>query len=235
MLSKPGTKKLHKRAGEAGGRRPPRSVGVTMKERARLVAMTATRSALVPGGSDALLRGMVYNLLTVSGKILEIRRYIAAAVGVSGPQYTILVGIRELQESHGVRVSRLAEYLHVASEFITAEWQKLAALGLVERRADARDRRVTRLCLSRKAEHALLSAMPLIQEINDTLFNFATAADLRATAMAISRIAERSDIVLKTLAHGWRDTSVGISLSATADRMRGTAQHERHELGRSSS
>ena len=79
--------------------------------------LTATREVLLPGGSDHSLRTLLYNLFTIGNRLEEVRRYLGAGIGISGPQFTLLMAIRELEGEHGVSVGKLASYLHVAGTF----------------------------------------------------------------------------------------------------------------------
>ena len=65
---------------------------------------TVSRPALLENGSDDRFRQLVYDLLTVSVRMEAAREHLARRLGVSGPQYSILMAIARLQGPHGVRV-----------------------------------------------------------------------------------------------------------------------------------
>ena len=98
---------------------------------ARIRSLTATRPALLPGGSDHDLRKLLYDVFTVGARLEEIRRELAARINLSGPQFTIMTAIAELEGSKGVSVGQVAEYLHVTQSFITVESGKLAQRGYI--------------------------------------------------------------------------------------------------------
>src|SRR5215471_4606151 len=114
------------------------------------IGLTATRSTLLPARSDHTLRRVIYHLFTISSRMEELRRLLGRPIGISGPQFSLLMAIAELSGSHGVSVGELAGYLHVSGPFVTAESRKLAGKGYIEKAADPSDLRVSRVRLSAK-------------------------------------------------------------------------------------
>src|SRR5215470_3457013 len=136
---------------------------MSTRSAAPVLGLTASRPALLPGRSDRILRRLISNLFTVANRMETTRRHLGGRIGLSGPQFSIMMAIAELQEDAGVSVGRLAEYLHVAPAFITAEVGKLIVRNLIEKRADATDGRVSRLTIARKGESVLRSLVPLVR------------------------------------------------------------------------
>lgn len=161
--------------------------------------LTATRAALLPGGSDHVFRKLLYDMFTVGNRLEEIRRRLGARIGISGPQYTMMMAIAELEGSSGVSVGRVAEYLHVAQAFITAESGKLARQGYIEKKSDATDRRVSRLRISRKGSSALESLFPQLREINDVLFDLPSRERFEALGATFDLLVNSSRSALTLL------------------------------------
>jgi DNA-binding MarR family transcriptional regulator len=109
---------------------------------------TASRQALLEAGSDDRFRQLVYDLLTISVRMETAREHLARRLGVSGPQYSILMAIARLQDRHGVRVGGVAKALHVTSAFIATETGRLARLGLLSKSPNPKDRRGILLALT---------------------------------------------------------------------------------------
>src|SRR5229473_5733643 len=139
--------------------------------------LTATRPALLPGGSNHVFRKLLYDMFIVGARI-----------GLSGPQYTMMMAIAELEGLSGVSVGRVAEYLHVAQAFITAESGKLAREGYIEKKPDSTDRRVSRLRISRKGGSALESLFPLLREINDVSFDLTSRKRFETLCAAFGQL-----------------------------------------------
>ena len=59
-----------------------------------------------------------------------VREHLGRQMGITGPQYSVLVAVAHLQGEGGVSVGALAQALHVSSAFIATETRKLADAGL---------------------------------------------------------------------------------------------------------
>src|SRR5215471_21367828 len=65
---------------------------------------TVACAALLEKGSDRRFRTLVNDLLTIASRMEIVRAHLAARIGISGPQYSILVAVGYLQGEHGVAV-----------------------------------------------------------------------------------------------------------------------------------
>lgn len=171
-----------------------------MKARPKLPAFTlpstATRAILLPGNSDRALRKILSDFFTVAGRIETARRQLGARIGLSGPQFSIIMTIAELEGSTGVSVGQVAEFMHVAPTFITAESGKLLRRGFVGKQTDATDRRVIRLRLSRKGRAGLEALIPLLRQLNDAFFDLESRKQFETLCRAFDRIVKSSRTAL---------------------------------------
>ena len=87
--------------------------------------LTATDPILVSGKSDHSLRRLLYDFFTVSARMETVKRYLGERLGITAPQYTIIMAVAELQGKTGVSVGRVGDYLHVTGPFVTMESGKL--------------------------------------------------------------------------------------------------------------
>jgi len=154
--------------------------------------LTATRPALLPQNSDHALRKLLYDFFTVGGRLEEIRRQLAARIRLSGPQFTILTAIGELEGTTGASVGQVAEYLHVTQSFITIEARKLAQQAYILKKPDSKDRRVCRLRVSRKGRSSLESLVPLLQRVNDVVFDLESRRQFEMLCATFDRLVESS-------------------------------------------
>jgi MarR family transcriptional regulator, organic hydroperoxide resistance regulator len=158
--------------------------------------LTATREILLPNGSDHALRNVLYNLFTIGNRMEEVRRYLGATIGITGPQFSLLMAVLELQGVTGVSVGKIADYLHVAGTFVTAESAKLAQIDYVEKRTDPRDRRVSLLRVLPKGMTAIESLLPELQHTNDTFFELESREGFESLCSAADRLVDGSRKVL---------------------------------------
>jgi len=149
------------------------------------VALTVSRRALLSGGNDQLFREMVTDLITISLTMESVRATLGARIGITGPQYSILVAIFRMRPGEHVRVRDVAAYLHVSAAFVTAEAGKLAQGGLIQKLPSASDGRSRLLSLTRRGEAQLERLTPDIREVNDRFF----ASLDRSDFVCLSRIA----------------------------------------------
>jgi DNA-binding MarR family transcriptional regulator len=161
--------------------------------------LTATRDILLPGGSDHGLRTLLYNLFTIGTRMEEVRRYLGSCIGISGPQFSLLMAIQELQGADGVSVGKIAGYLHVAGTFVTAESAKLAQRDYIEKRCDARDRRVSLLRVRPAGRKAIEQLLPEVQLVNDTFFELESSEGFESLCRAADRMVEGSRRVLSLI------------------------------------
>jgi len=131
---------------------------------------TTNREELLEAGSDARFRQLVYDLFTLSTHMQNLRDHVAGLIGVTGPQYSIIMKIAEMQGDIGVSVKHIAEHLHVSGAFVTAETGKLVKLGYLEKRRNPEDRRGVRLTLSAQGQQQIDHVLPDLCRINDTFF-----------------------------------------------------------------
>ena len=158
--------------------------------------LSVTRSALLANKSDHAFREFLYNFFTVTERLQEVRRYLGNRIGISGPQYNLMMAIAELQGSDGVSVGRVAEYLHVAGPFVTAEAGKLARIGYLRKINDVDDKRVWRLSVGPKGWAALKSLFPGLQQTNDTLFAGISQSEFAILRKCLHKLVENSEPVL---------------------------------------
>jgi MarR family transcriptional regulator, organic hydroperoxide resistance regulator len=160
---------------------------------------TVSRPALLEDGTDDRFRQLVYDLLTVSVRMEAVREHLARRLGVSGPQYSILMAITRLQGPHGVRVGAIAKALHVTSAFIATETGRLARLGLVSKNPNPKDRRGVLLAVTAKGEAALNKLGPEIRAVNDDFFKPLDRGAFMALASAAAALVESSSKIERRL------------------------------------
>ncbi|MGA2102707.1 MAG: MarR family winged helix-turn-helix transcriptional regulator [Candidatus Sulfotelmatobacter sp.] len=150
--------------------------------------LTATSPVLVSGKSDHSLRKLLYDFFTVSARMETVKRYLGERLGLTGPQYTIMMAVAELQGKTGVSVGRVGEYLHVSGTFVTMESGKLIKKGFLARHSDLQDRRVSLLSLAPKGAKALQALFPELQQINDVFFELDSRAEFERLCKTLEKL-----------------------------------------------
>jgi MarR family transcriptional regulator, transcriptional regulator for hemolysin len=89
----------------------------------------------------------------------------AARHGITRAQWAVLA---KLQKEEGLQQAKLAKLLDIQPITLTRLVDRLCSSGLVERRADERDRRANRLYLTPAARPLMVKLRSLRDEINET-------------------------------------------------------------------
>jgi DNA-binding MarR family transcriptional regulator len=166
---------------------------------------TTSRRALLNGGSDRSFRALVHDLLTVSSRMELVRGHLGARLGVSGPQYSVMVAVAHLQGDGGVSVTALAKALHVSSAFIASETGKLAQRGLVHKRINPHDRRGVLLSIAPTGQLELGRIGAEIRAINDLFFGALDAKAFAALSVAVGALVGSSRKAIQFVNAAGRD------------------------------
>jgi DNA-binding MarR family transcriptional regulator len=105
-----------------------------------------------PPGHKADLRLWLRMLSCVNLVEAEIRRRLREHFATTLPRFDLLAQLDRMPE--GLTLGEISRRMMVSNGNVTALAAGLVADGLVERRAEAADRRVQRLCLTRHGRHA---------------------------------------------------------------------------------
>jgi DNA-binding MarR family transcriptional regulator len=172
-----------------GARQRPRAKRkVRYKATPSTLPPTTSRRALLKGGSDHDFRVLVADLLTISSRMEAVRGHLGARMGVSGPQYSVLIAIAHLQGDHGVSVGALAKALHVSNAFIASETGKLAQRGLLHKRTNPNDRRGILLSIAPAGRIEIGKIGDEIRAINDLFFGALDAKAFAALSAAVGAL-----------------------------------------------
>jgi len=172
---------------------------------------TVSRHALLEQGSDERFRRLVYDLLTIASRMTVVREHLGSRMGISAPQYSLLMAIGQFQGERGVGVTAVARVLHVSSAFIATETGKLAQAGLLTKRANPKDRRAVLLSLTRAGRALIERNSAEVRAINDIFFGALTPSTFAAASAAMAALVGGS---ARATAHlhrpepeAWRDAA----------------------------
>jgi MarR family transcriptional regulator, organic hydroperoxide resistance regulator len=117
-----------------------------------------------------LIENFVWDLISVYMQFESIRYAWAEILGVSGPQWLILMAVSDLDNGNGVSVGEAARRLHVDRSFITTQTQALEKQGFMRRAISTDDARVVLLSITETARREILKLCPRRQMLNDFIF-----------------------------------------------------------------
>jgi DNA-binding MarR family transcriptional regulator len=167
--------------------------------------LTVSRPELLVNGSDNQFRTLLHGVLAFAARLQAVRDGFAGLLGLTGIQYTILISIRQLQSEGEVTVSAVASHLHLSGAFVTTETGKLLRAGLITKVQDITDRRRVCLRVAPKGRDLLSDLAPAQVQVNDVMFEFLNAEQLRALGQSIDHIVACGDRAIALLDYVSKD------------------------------
>src|SRR5262245_42335958 len=112
--------------------------------------------AAAPKNQDAVKR-FTWAISSISVHLEELRHFWAKTLGVSGPQWMILMALSDLDQGQGVPVNVVSKMLHVDSSFVTTQSKLLEKKGFIRRKPSLEDARIVQMSLTDKTYKHLAS------------------------------------------------------------------------------
>jgi DNA-binding MarR family transcriptional regulator len=163
--------------------------------------LTITRRALLVGGSDTEFRRLIYRLVVIEERLRRARDFLARSIGLTGPQYMLLITVAYLQGEGGIAVRGLAKNLRVSSAFITAESQRLIERGLLAKRPNPHDSRSTLLSVTAAGRRRIEAIVPEVRKVNDLFFRSITKGSFRHAKRFLDELADGSAQAMAYIDH----------------------------------
>ena len=167
---------------------PSHSLGVTST-----TLPSTTRAPLLIDGTDRRFRRFIDNFVRLSARLQTLRAALAKGMGMTPPQYNILMILARVEAPEGETMSSIAKRLDVSLSFVVSETRILKRLGLIELRRNPEDGRSVLATVTRAGHARLARAAPKIQRVNDLLFSKLTRLELIAMDRTIMRILKGSE------------------------------------------
>jgi DNA-binding MarR family transcriptional regulator len=102
------------------------------------------------GKNQDLVRQFTWEVASINVHLQEIRHFWAKTLGISGPQWMILMALADLDEGEGISVKVVSKMLHVDPSFVTTQSKLLEKKGFVRRRVSEEDARIVQMSLTDK-------------------------------------------------------------------------------------
>ena len=139
-----------------------------------------SRPALLEKGTDDRFRRLVYDLLTIASRMTTVREHLGARMGISAPQYSLLMAVGQFQGERGVGVTAVAKVLaciqRLRRDREQTSWRKPGySPNAPIRKTAAR----CLLSLTRAGRSLIARHSAEIRAINDIFFGSADAVDVR--------------------------------------------------------
>ncbi|MET4328680.1 DNA-binding MarR family transcriptional regulator [Bradyrhizobium sp. i1.15.2] len=151
---------------------------------------------------DRALSDFIWNIVEIHSQIEEIHKSWAQMLGVSEPQWLILMAIDELDESRGVSGIAVANKLRIHPAFVTNQTKKLEAMDFLARRPSPDDARFLQMSLTQKARAEIAKLTIKRQALNSTMFDGLDQASVDYLNKRLTSIAKNSRLASQKLSIG---------------------------------
>ncbi|MBI1216492.1 MAG: MarR family transcriptional regulator [Alphaproteobacteria bacterium] len=111
-------------------------------------------------------------------------------VGISSAQWAVLL---QLAREDGPTQSALAEQIEIEQSSLVRHIDNLEQMQLIERRADAADRRTNRIHLTEKGEAFILKVKEVVTPLREELFGHLGAEQEATTLKTLNDIKSRAE------------------------------------------
>jgi DNA-binding MarR family transcriptional regulator len=116
------------------------------------------------------VRRFTWGVAAINVHLEELRYFWAKALGISGPQWLILMALADMDQDNGVPVNAVSKKLHVDASFITTQSKLLEKKGFLRRRTSSEDARIVQMSLTDKTYKHLAALAAQQEALNDFIF-----------------------------------------------------------------
>ncbi|WP_027534385.1 MarR family winged helix-turn-helix transcriptional regulator [Bradyrhizobium sp. WSM3983] len=120
---------------------------------------------------DRAVRDFIWNIVEIHSQLEEIHKRWAQLLGITEPQWLILMAIDELDEGRGVSGIAVANKLRIHPAFVTNQTKRLESMQFLTRVPSPDDARFVQMSLTEKAR-AEISKLSIKREaLNSAMFD----------------------------------------------------------------
>jgi DNA-binding MarR family transcriptional regulator len=138
-----------------------------------------------------VVRQFTWEIASINVYVQEIRYFWAKALGVSGPQWMILMALADLDQGDGVSVKVVSKRLHVDPSFVTTQSKMLEKKGFMRRRTSADDARIVQMSLTDKTYKYLAGLALQQQNLSEFIFEGFSDRELKEFTDKLATIKQR--------------------------------------------
>lgn len=151
---------------------------------------------------DRAVADFIWNIVEISSQLEEIHKSWAQMLGLTEPQWLILMAIDELDEGRGVSGIAVANKLRIHPAFVTNQTKKLEQMGLLTRVTSPEDARFLQISLTEKARTEITSLSIKREALNSTMFVGVDGESLQYLNRRLTSIAKNSRLASQKLSIG---------------------------------
>src|SRR3981081_1087036 len=116
------------------------------------------------------IRRFTWAIASISVHLEELRYFWGKALGISGPQWMILMALAEIDQDDGMPVNVVSKKLHVDSSFVTTQSKLPEKKGFIRRKTSTEDARIVQMSLTEKTYKHLAGLASQQKDLNEFIF-----------------------------------------------------------------
>ena len=116
------------------------------------------------------IRRFAWVINSVGVHLEELRYFWAKALGISGPQWMILMALADLDDKDGIPVNVVSKKLHVDPSFVTTQSKLLEKKGFLRRKTSTEDARIVLMSLTDKTYKQMAGLAAQQDALNEFVF-----------------------------------------------------------------
>lgn len=151
---------------------------------------------------DRAVRDFIWNIVEIQSQLEELHKSWAQLLGITEPQWLILMAIAELDEGRGVAGIAVANKLRIHPAFVTNQTKRLEAMEFLTREPSLDDARYVQMSLTEKAQAEIAKLSIKRQALNTTMFDGLDEASLDYLNKRLRSIAKNSRLASQKLSIG---------------------------------
>ena len=132
-----------------------------------------------------------WEVASINVYLQELRYFWAKALGISGPQWMILMALADLDQGEGVPVKVVSKMLHVDPSFVTTQSKMLEKKGFMRRKTSDEDARIVRMSLTDKAYKHIANLASQQEALNEFIFAEFKERELAAFTAKLTALKNR--------------------------------------------
>jgi MarR family transcriptional regulator, organic hydroperoxide resistance regulator len=117
-----------------------------------------------------VIRRFSWEIASIGVYLEELRQFWAKTLGISGPQWMIIVALADHDQGDGVAVNVVSKMLHVDPSFVTTQSKLLEKKGFVRRKTAVEDARIVKMSLTDKTTKHLANLASQQEALNQFIF-----------------------------------------------------------------
>ncbi|MCP3477284.1 MarR family winged helix-turn-helix transcriptional regulator [Bradyrhizobium sp. CCGUVB1N3] len=150
---------------------------------------------------DRAIKDFIWNVVEIHSQLEEIHKSWAELLGITEPQWLILMAIDELDDGgQGVAGIDVANKLRIHPAFVTNQTKSLEKDGFLSRATRADDARYVLMSLTTKAQAEIAKLAKRKLALNSTMFNEFDEKTLADINVALTTIAKNARLASRLLA-----------------------------------